>query len=346
MAASKTGGKGRVVKMRNKSVIQKKCTLYGRKFYEDYVEDMSLPVKQRVLTPAETRAFDKHRETCLYCSRQVVKAIAEDDRAWAIIDEMEKGHIPDQPEGKRWAVRRSAVNFRQAVQEEPLALAASPPRRLDCHGVAYGVAVDLEKHQGVLLECIADVSEVPKLRSKLEIRAIERKTTKNGEKITTPTDHLENILNDLFITHEALLPLRLWEKAIRVEINCKMGSGYIVEPDSMGLAVLVAIVSAVTGRKINKDTLFSAGIKFKGYLEGVGDLEDKIQVARGHRMKSCYTADETRPINAEKSIKESGIALHYFETLDDVLRRLRLVGKAGGVKTKPEKRATTKREKR
>lgn len=330
MAASKTGGKGRAVKMRNKSVTPKKCALYGRKFYEDYVEDMSLPVKQRVLTPAETRAFDKHRQICLYCSRQVVKAIAEDDRAWAIIDEMEKGHIPDQPEGKEWAARRSAVNFRRAVPDEYMALAASPPRRMDVQGVAYAVAVDPETGRGDLLECIAVVADNIRARSKLEIRAREVRGFKRSgveERITTPADYLENILTDIFMTCKPLVSLRLWEKTIRVEINNKAGCGVIHESDSAALAILIAIVSAVTGKKINNNILFSAGIKINGCLEGIGELAHKMQIAKRHSMKTCITAEETRPSGADKNIKKAGIELYYFKTLEEVLRHVGLIGK-------------------
>lgn len=331
--------------MKKKPIKTSRCAIYATKrdrdIYGEYVEG--------ILLPNEKKAFEKHMNNCPICSKNVVDA-------WLVDKMVRKSPILSKTGKKRSLNRKLAyLNQMRDPQKndtvfledtEPLALAASPPRRLDCHGVAYGVAVDREKRQGLLLECIAVVSEVPKLRSKLEIRAIECKTSQSGEKITTPSDHLEDILDALFITHEVLLPFRLWEKAICVEINCKMGSGYIVEPDSMGLAVLVAILSAVTGKKINKDILFSAGIKLKGYLEGVGALEDKIQVAKVHRMKTCFTADETRPISADKTIKKSGIALHYFNKLDEVLTKLGLIEKKSVKKSGSGKKGNATRTKK
>jgi hypothetical protein len=101
---------------------------------------------------------------------------------------------------------------------------------------------------------------------------------------------------------------------------------------------LVAILSAVTGKHVDKDILFSAGIKINGYLEGVGLLEHKIKIAKSQRMKACFTADETRPVCADKTIKKSGIALHYFDKLEDVLTILGFIEKKSAKKSGADKR--------
>lgn len=309
--------------MTRKTKIIKTCELYAptrdRDFYDDYVHDR--------LSPAERRKFDNHLENCPYCSRKVVEAIERDKTVEASYDLSEIGLRKSHKKKMQW---RKEILSRNDVSDEYIALAASPPRRMDVQGVAYGVAIDPATGYGDLLECIAVVIDNVRARSKLEILARELRGLKKNEveeKITTPADHLEKILTAIFMDCKPLVPLRLWEKTIRVEVNNKSGCGVIHEPDSAALAIMVAIVSAVTGKKVDNNILFSAGLKINGYLEGVGRLEQKIQVARTHGMKTCITAEETRPDEADKNLKRSGITLQYFEKLEDVLMRLGLVGK-------------------
>lgn len=303
--------------------IIKTCDLYApnrdRNFYDDYVDGL--------LSATDLKKFEKHLATCLHCSRKVIEAIERDEAVEASYDLSEIGLRNSRKKKMQW---RKEILSQYPIPEEYTALAASPPRRMDVQGVAYGVAVDPATGHGDLLECIAVVADNVKARSKLEIRARELRGLKRSgveERITTPADHLENILTDIFMTCKPLLPLRLWENTIRVEVNNKSGCGVIHEPDSAALAILVAIVSAVTGKKVDNNILFSAGIKINGFLEGVGDIVQKIHVAKCQGMKVCVTAEETRPTCADKSIKKSGIALYYFNTMEDVLNSIGLIGK-------------------
>lgn len=334
--------KNGVTTMRDITIKSDRCVLYApdrnRNIYDDYVEDILLPV--------ERNTFEKHLEVCPICTRQVVEALHREEI-------VKKSPLMSKIGHKRSLSRKlqyldTIIGSDIVPQDYDLALAASPSRRLDVHGVAYGVAVDRETGQGALLECIAVISDLARLRSRLEIRAIERTSFKRGgveEKITTPTSYLEDIFNDMFVSLPFLETFRLWEKTIRVEVNCKAGGGYIYESDSLALAVLVAILSAVTGKPVDNNILFSAGIKLNGYLEGVGDLEHKIKIAKNQRMKVCFTADETRPVCADKTIKKSGIALYYFDKLEDVLMRLGLIEKKSA-KGSTRKRTVTKPKRR
>lgn len=304
------------------TIASKLCMTYTRKgngnFHDDYVDG--------IIPPAEKKDFEEHLKTCPHCSRHVVAAIKRDERA-------EQSSFLSEQEQKRslenkLRCMREIIGATTASQEHDIALAASPPRRLNVQGVSYGVAVNRKTGQGALLECIALVDDLSAADIHLEIIAKESiTTTRDGVeiKVTPPTSYLEDLLKAMFKRHPLLKPFRLYKKAICVEINYKVGSGYIYESDSVALAVLIAILSAVTGKPVNKDILFSAGIKLNGYLEGVGDLKHKIQIAKSQRMKACYTADETRAISANKTDTMSGIKLHYFDTLEEVLKRLKLI---------------------
>ena len=315
--------------MKNNIINTGKCALYApnreRNYYNDYAEDM--------LLPEEIKDFKQHLKTCAICRGEVAESL----RIHAIARQSPrlsevglKRSLNRNLQCLDKILARNSADRAFAEDAAMLPLAASPPRRLDCHGVAYGVAVNSKSNQGALLECIASVNNLSRIDSPLEIIAKESiTTTRDGveTKVTTPTDYLEKLLKAMFRHHPLLKPFQLYKKAICVEVNYKAGSGYIYDSDSVALAVLVAILSAATGKPVDNDILFSAGIKLNGYLEGVGDLEHKIRIAKNQRMKACFTADETRPVNADKSIKKFGLALYYFDTLEDVLTRVGLIKK-------------------
>ena len=310
-----------VTAMRNKIRKTDTCALFApnrdRNIYDDYVED--------ILLPAEKKIFEKHLDICPYCAKQLVEALRREEMV---------EHSPLLSEiGQKKSLNKKLKYMDEIIQsdvmpQEFVALAASPYRRPDVQGVAYGVAVDRETGKGALLECIALVSDVTEAKSRLEIRAKEVKAVKKDGvevKISPPTTILEELFSDMFLMHPLLKLFRLSEKTIRVEVNYKADSGYIYESDSLALAVLVAILSAVTGKAIASDLLFSAGIKLNGYLEDVGDLEQKINIAREQCMKTCFIAAENCPDDAGKTIKKSGVALHYLSTLEDVLEHVGLI---------------------
>lgn len=322
-----------------------KCAVYApnreRNYYNDYAEDM--------LLPEEIKDFKQHLKTCEICQSEVTEAQRIHDivkQSPRLSEVGLKRSVKRNMQYRDEILARNAANLEFAEDAAMLPLAASPPRRLDCHGVAYGVAVNSKSNQGALLECIASIGALSRVDCELEIIAKECiTTTRDGLeiKITPPTSYLENLLKAMFRHHPILKPFRLYKKSIFVEVNYKSGSGYIYESDSVALAVLVSILSAATGKPVDKDILFSAGIKLNGYLEGVGDLEQKIEIAKQQCMKACYTADETRPISAKQTIEKSGVALHFFDKLEDVLGRLGLVGQNKAGKQKSSQTRTKKR---
>lgn len=326
--------------MRKNDKISNLCRLYrpsrDLNIYDDYVED--------ILLPADKRNFEKHLRTCVNCSRQVIEAIKRESVARKSPLLSERGQFESLKKKLKYL---DEITKRNALCEEEYALAASPVRSNlpQMKGVTYGVAVNKETSQGVMLKCVAVVSGKLPNQSPLEVRARELKSyTRDGleYKVSVPSTLLENLLKDMFVTHPLLQPLQLYEKTVRVHIdftdgnpaiknvnigNLKSSNSYIYEADSLELAVLIAILSAAEGKVVNSDIVYSSGVSLNGCLEPVGDLDLKIACVYQQGMKKLMMAEANRPHAEEKSVQKTGIALHYFETLDDVLRRLRLVGK-------------------
>jgi ATP-dependent Lon protease len=65
-----------------------------------------------------------------------------------------------------------------------------------------------------------------------------------------------------------------------VDIRYPAEDGFIKEAHSLGLAVLVSILNALAGNKDLAHLAFSAGIHKNGRLTRVGDLPQKIAIAR------------------------------------------------------------------
>ena len=346
------GRKNRVDDVTRKTNIIKTCDLYApnrdRDFYDDYVDD--------VLLPAVRKKFEKHLETCLHCSRKVIEAIERDEAVAASFDLSEIGLRNSRKKKMQWMKEILSQN---ATPEEYTALAASSARRSDVYGVAYGVAVN--KERGILLKCTAAVNRKLLNQSPLEIRARELKSyEKDGleYKVSVPTTVLENLIKDMFVTHPLLQPLKLYEKTVRVHIDftddnthgrgassnaLKSNNCFIYEADSLELAVLIAILSAVEGKIVDSDIVFSAGVSLHGYLEAVGDIKRKIEIAKEKGMKTFILADENKPECMDKTIKKPGVALHHFEKLEDALNYIGLLGQNLTRKTSTVKKAKTRR---
>ncbi|MBN1663572.1 MAG: hypothetical protein JW943_08230 [Deltaproteobacteria bacterium] len=290
------------------------CPVYApdADIYDDYVD--------MLLLPAEKKAFEEHLDTCRTCSARLKKAFLRDEQ-------VEQSDLLSAA-GQKESLKKTMAYYHQiknAPKENLTLLAAGAKRKKPVKGVAYGVAYDAETDTGSLLKCTAVVQDANQAKSKLEIRAPEVRAVKQDNieyTISSPTNLLEQRLNDLFLTHPILQPLQLGEKMIRVDVRKKGGIGVIAELDSLFLTCLVAILSAVTGRLIDPDMAFSSAIAIDGCLEGVADIENKVRIAKEKGLKTCLIAEENRSDFSRRSKAARDMHLCFFDALDDVLVHL------------------------
>ena len=209
------------------------------------------------------------------------------------------------------------VNFTERVllktgiefPNRQLRLAASSEQK---NGKTYGVAVDEESGNGVLVEIFARVSKplnqihIPKIVGKVQI----------GEKrhgiehiLNDPLEILADKLLERFQNIPCLLPLNLHKRDIYVEIK---SPGYLFEIESLHLAIIMAIVKAVTDYSGLDNIVYSADIDLNGRLTSVGRLESKINcVLSKQKLQLILSITDFQNINPSQNILS-------FETLSEL----------------------------
>jgi len=209
------------------------------------------------------------------------------------------------------------VNFTECVlsktgiefPREQLRLAASSEQK---NGKAYGVAVDEETGSGFLVEIFARASKplhkvhIPKIVGKVQI----------GEKrhgvehiLNDPLEILSDKLLERFQNIQCLLPLNLHKRDIYVEIK---SPGYLFEVESLHLAIIMAIVNAVTDYPGLDNNVYSADIDLNGQLTSVGRLESKINcVLSKQKLQLILSGTDFQNLNPSQNILS-------FETLSDL----------------------------
>ena len=313
----KTTGKVNYVNRNSFNSIE--CSLYpvndNINFYDNYIDI------EDILSPSEKKKFEKHLDTCLYCSRQVKSAIERKEIA-------EKLSMVKKEE----SLKRTLIHVEELLDQEYLHLIAAAKKEIreegTQRGTAFGVAVGLGNDFGTLLECTALVSDDVQDKDdehKLIIFAQEVKSRKENNVefgFSSPLTLIKNRLTTLFKEHPSLQPLKLSDKMICVDITNKGDVSYIYDAESIALAIFVAIISAATGKPVPHNICFSSGIKINGILEEVGSIHKKISIAKAHGRNACIISEENRPDFSDNVINQADMAINFFLTLDDVLDHL------------------------
>ncbi len=89
---------------------------------------------------------------------------------------------------------------------------------------------------------------------------------------------------------------------------------------SAGIAILTALASAFTQRKVKKNLAMTGEITLRGRVLAVGGIREKILAAKRAGIKEVILCEENRKDVAE--IKQSylkGLSFHYVEKMSDVL---------------------------
>jgi hypothetical protein len=331
--------------IRKQASKAKVCTLYAPNddvnVYDNYVEGL--------LSVSEKMKFEKHMETCLCCSSQMVQALRREEMA-------EHSYLLSEVGQKRSLIktiaRMHAIYSDSRGHNNLLAVAAEgkTPRGKCMSGTAFGVAVHLGSDAGVILECTAIVSDND--RGEFEILAQELELQKENNlefRVSSPLNLMKERLTALFKNNPSLQAFNLLDKMINVDVTSKGDDvPYIFDSESLALTVLVAILAAVTGKPIAHDISFSAGIKINGLLEDVGHIQQKISIAEKHGMNHFFIAEENRPDCVTRKKKKSGINLRFFSSVDEVIEHLGFTERlaeqdadnySSGIKTKGKKGA-------
>lgn len=92
---------------------------------------------------------------------------------------------------------------------------------------------------------------------------------------------------------------------------------------SAGITMATAMLSVVTGKKVDAKTAMTGEITLRGRVLPIGGLKEKILAAKMAHMKKVLVPDKNRPDMAELS-KEitKGLEIVYVKTMDEVIREV------------------------
>lgn len=142
-------------------------------------------------------------------------------------------------------------------------------------GTACGLAVDINTEQGFIIKCVAKVSTESVSKGRLIINV--EQISSNGRR---PFDFIQTKLIGLF-TDQYLAPFELGNRYIFVEIESEEENAVFEEAKSLTLAIIMAIVSAVTGKEIEPGVAFSGRIEQGGALRPpVSNISAKLEAAK------------------------------------------------------------------
>ncbi len=89
---------------------------------------------------------------------------------------------------------------------------------------------------------------------------------------------------------------------------------------SAGITMCVALISALTQIPTNPDYAMTGEITLQGRVLAIGGLKEKILAARQHGIKNVIVPKENED-DVEEVIKDiQGVKMHYFDTMDQVLK--------------------------
>ena len=89
---------------------------------------------------------------------------------------------------------------------------------------------------------------------------------------------------------------------------------------SAGIAILTALASAFTQRKVKKNLAMTGEITLRGRVLAVGGIREKILAARRAGIKEIILSEDNRKdIEEIKQDYLKGLSFHYVETMTDVI---------------------------
>lgn len=295
------------------------CGLYPFEFYDDYVEEN--------LAPKEKRGFERHRAACLYCQDQIEQARNRERKASHALIMSELGQRRSLAAALKHLREMQELEMSERKHRRQAMLLAASEDYEGLTGTAYGLAVDTESGSGAKLECFAWVGSQETTEPMLDLRGPEIQSMKKDHTkyaVEPPLDRLEDELEDLFGVNSLLRRLALKRREITVDIRPGAEDGFIKEAHSLGLAVLVAILNALAGKTELPNLAFSAGLRKNGRLTRVGDLAQKIAVARKAGVSELIVSRDHESEAKTIAAGDDSLRIRFFATLKEVLEYLGL----------------------
>jgi len=275
------------------------CNAYDFDDFNNYWDDS--------LTKKESRIMESHCLDCPICIHLMA-------RAWDIHDKTK--NISRKINYDTFSDLAAKLIDNSPMTKSRIKLWAAASDRTGGQGEALGVAVAEDSEEGILVECNAWVGNEENRPGKLQLWGMQVEGTESGLHITRPLDYLEDKLEGIFLVNPLLRMFNLNQRYINVDLKEKV----LQEANSLSLAVVMSIVNAVLQRKETSPLVYSADIRQDGKLEKVGQIRQKLEIAKKFRIKEVVLSKENLPDIPTEFSGTKDIKIHFFDNLLELFK--------------------------
>ena len=153
--------------------------------------------------------------------------------------------------------------------------------------------------------------------SVLEIEAVAFKAREPGKGSLRINDTAGSMTKDSLFNAAAVVRRATGEDVANWDIHINVVGGGRIDGPSAGVAIYLAMISAIQGRPIRQDVAITGEVSIRGTVKAIGGVYEKIYGAKQAGMVRVVLPEENR-----KDVPEavSGIEVCFAATIEDAMR--------------------------
>ncbi|MGZ4134220.1 MAG: S16 family serine protease, partial [Tumebacillaceae bacterium] len=163
---------------------------------------------------------------------------------------------------------------------------------------------------------IAGLGVAGYLGSVIEIEAVAFPATESGKGRMRFNDTAGSMAKDSVFNAAAVLRRITGKDLSDYDIHVNVVGGGRIDGPSAGVAITLAIYSALTEKPIPQDVAITGEISIQGKVKPVGGVFEKIFGARQAGMKRVFVPFDNR---RDVPTDHTGVDVHVVTTIDEVL---------------------------
>ncbi len=152
--------------------------------------------------------------------------------------------------------------------------------------------------------------------SVLEIEAVAFKAREPGKGVLRINDTAGSMTKDSLFNAAAVVRKTTGEDLANWDVHVNVVGGGRIDGPSAGVAIYLAMISAIQGRSIRQDVAVTGEVSIRGKVKAIGGVYEKIYGARQAGMKRVILPEENRK-DAPQDVP--GIEVCYVSTIDEAM---------------------------
>jgi ATP-dependent Lon protease len=153
--------------------------------------------------------------------------------------------------------------------------------------------------------------------STLEIEAIAFPAREKGKGYIRFNETAGSMTKDSVFNAAAVIRKAIGEDVANWDLHVNVVGGGKIDGPSAGVAIYLAMISAIQGRPIRQDVAITGEVSIRGQVKAIGGVYEKIYGAKQAGMTRVVLPGENR---ADVPTTVSGIEICFADTIEDAMR--------------------------